>query len=500
MVESSSANRHENFTRSSTFRDWLAVGFQRRRLVLLSFFGVFLGSILFAWFWAANYFQSSMEVLVQQDRSDPAVTSVQSSSMLANILVTPDQINSEVSLLQGGDMLRSIVTTCGLVQPSLTDVFLPSDPADRKAIKVAKATQRLAKALDVEAEKNADIIDVTYGRRGAPQVPACVLENLSRLYLEKHLQLRRPTGTSDFFAQETEKSQKALFDAELRLASFGKEEGVVAPDVERTDMAQQVANSIGSFHQAQAAIAADEHRIEDNERQMQAIPSRSSTQEMSNSAEVLLQQLETNLLTAQVKRTQLLLKYEPSYPLVREADEEIAETQAAISDAQKTQYVNRTTDRDPTYELLREDTAKTRADLAAQKAAAASLEHTIGTMQSQMVELDQKAVKQGALIREAKADESNYLLYLAKREQERTADALDKKGIANVAIAVAPSLPKLPAYSPWFVMLIGFFLAIFVSVAAAVTAEYLDPSFRTPADVAGILKVQVLASVPRQVA
>ena len=69
-----------------------------------------------------------------------------------------------------------------------------------------------------------------------------------------------------------------------------------------------------------------------------------------------------------------------------------------------------------------------------------------------------------------------------------------------MAIAVPPSLAALPAHSPWLVMLIGFVLAIFVSVAAALTAEYLDPSFRTPADVAEILKVQVLASVPRQVA
>src|SRR5713226_7032433 len=256
MVESSFLNRHQNFTRFSSLRDWLGIAFRQRRLMLLSFFGVLLGVTLFAWFWAAKYFESSMEVLVQQDRSDPAITSVQTAAVLTNNLITPDQINSEVSLLQGGDMLRSIVTTCGLEQNSLTDVFLPGDPAERKAIRVAKAAQRLAKALDVEAEKNADIIKVTYGRRGAPQVPACVLENLSRLYLEKHLQLRRPSGTSEFFAQETE----------LHLAKFGMTEGVVAPDVERTNMAQQVVNSVAALHQTQQAIAADQRRIAEAER------------------------------------------------------------------------------------------------------------------------------------------------------------------------------------------------------------------------------------------
>ena len=32
------------------------------------------------------------------------------------------------------------------------------------------------------------------------------------------------------------------------------------------------------------------------------------------------------------------MKYDPSYPLVQEADQEIAATQAAIADAEKTQY------------------------------------------------------------------------------------------------------------------------------------------------------------------
>src|ERR1700690_4036144 len=151
MVESSVINRHQNFTRFSTFRDWPAIGFRRRRLILLSFFGVFLGATLFAWLWAANYFESSMEVLVQQDRSDPAITSVQNASILTNTLVTPDQINSEVSLLQGGDMLRSIVTACGLERNSLMDSLIPRSDADKQSIRVAKAAQRLASALNVEA-------------------------------------------------------------------------------------------------------------------------------------------------------------------------------------------------------------------------------------------------------------------------------------------------------------------------------------------------------------
>jgi len=205
-------------------------------------------------------------------------------------------------------------------------------------------------------------------------------------------------------------------------------------------------------------------------------------------------------LAAQVKRTQLLLKYEPTYPLVQAVDQEIAQTQQAIDDAQKSAYLTQTTDRDPTYEFLREDIAKTQADLASQQATATAVKRSLESMQEQMVNLDEKSVMQSDAIRESKVNEANYLLYVSKREQERTSDALDARNFANVAIAVPPVVPVLPAHSPLVVVVIGFFLAITTSVSAAFVAEYLDPSFRTPEDVVASLNIPVLASMPRRAA
>jgi uncharacterized protein involved in exopolysaccharide biosynthesis len=270
--------------------------------------------------------------------------------------------------------------------------------------------------------------------------------------------------------------------------------------VMRADMAQQVASAEAALQQANQAIAADTVRLDSIKTQMAATPSRSSTVEVSNSSNVLLQNLQASLLQAQVRRTDLLVKYDPSYPLVQAVDQEITQTQEAIAKAQEAHYVNRTTDRDPTYEYLRQDEAKTRADLASQSANVRALTNSIRNMRNEMVKLDGQAVEQNALVREAKANEGNYLLYLNKREQERTSDALDRKRIANVAIAVPAVVPVLPAYSPWFVLVLGAFVAIAAGIAAAFLAEYLDPSFRTPAEVLETLRIPVLASLPRRAA
>jgi uncharacterized protein involved in exopolysaccharide biosynthesis len=268
----------------------------------------------------------------------------------------------------------------------------------------------------------------------------------------------------------------------------------------RTDLALQIATSEGVVVQTKATINADKQRIASLEEQLHATPPRSATQETAMAANLLLEQLGGTLLAAENKRTQLLLKYDPGYPLVQEADQEVAQAKEAIAKAEQAKYVNTTTDRDPTYELLREDLAKTHADLATQEATALALTTGIRDLNVQMVDLDGKAVTQAALVREAKADEANYLLYLGKREQQRASDVLDKSSIADVAIADPPVVPVLPAHNPLLVMFAGFIFAIFVAIAAGFTAEYLDPSFRTPDEVMETLKMPVLASMPKRAA
>ena len=60
-----------------TLRDMLAPLFRQRRIVIVSFCCVFAAATMVAWIWAARYYVSAMQVVVEQDRSDPAITSAQ---------------------------------------------------------------------------------------------------------------------------------------------------------------------------------------------------------------------------------------------------------------------------------------------------------------------------------------------------------------------------------------------------------------------------------------
>jgi len=484
---------------SPTLRDLLAPFFRQKKLLAWVFAATLLGAIGAAVL-AAGTHEARMEVLVEQERLDPKVSADTNMPAPATPpAVTDESINAEVELLRSPDLLEQVVIACGLDQRERKSLVYRMLGRHEDAWYLAKATDHLSHKLKIDVVSKTNMIEVMY-TASDPKLAYDVLHTLSELYLAKHLAVHRPKDSYKIFADEAAKYLKAVEDSEARLAEFGQESGAVEPDVQRTGLAQEAVTVTGALYAAKRAIATDEIRIADEQARMSSTPERSRTQETTSSAEALLQTLQGNLLTAQLKKTQLLLKYEPSYPLVQEAQQELNETQAAIAEAMKQQYVVHSTDRDPTYELIREDVAKTRADLASQQAAATALQQSLDGIERQLVDLNQKALRNADLAREVKANEDNYLLYVSKREQERTSNALDEKLIADVAIAVPPVLPILPFTSPVLVLVVGVVLALFMSVGGVFVAEHLNSSLRTPDEVFEVLRIPVLASVPKQTA
>ncbi|WP_263353199.1 GumC family protein [Acidicapsa acidisoli] len=481
-----------------SLRELAAPLFRRKRLLLITLLVVFvgitpIGLLLF------YKFRSQMAIFVNRERIDSLVTAGASNQTITQPLaVAEEEINSEAELLLSQDVLEKVVLANNLQahKASLLDIFQPKRD---EAYDVAQAVKTLARKIKVKPSTKADIINVSYSSND-PKLSYAVLNSLSTLYLEKHAEVHRPAGSYEFFSGETERYKKALAESEARLRDFVQTPGSVAPDLQRTDLDLQLANFIGKVHATEEAIAADQKRIQSDQEQMKMTPQRSTTQLASSPADLLLQQLGASLLAAETKRSQLLLKYDPSYPLVQEADRELAETKAAFEKAEQTKYVTEDSNVDPTYELLREDLAKSQADLAAQQASLAANKASVANMQSQMVQLAEKGLDQSDLVREQKANEENYLLYLSKREQERTSDALDKTRIENVAIATPPSIPVLPVLSPFAVILLAFAGAVFVSITTAYAVDYFDSSFHTPAEIVDILGIPVVVSISKRTA
>ena len=207
---------------SFTLRDVAMVAFRRRRMALLSFFGVLLGTILYGLFWPK--YRSETEILVRRDRVDPVITSQQTNPVVVNDSISEEEMNSEVELIKSQDVLRNIVINCGLDRLQGSWWFGHSNSEKQ----IAGAIEGLRSNLIVEALTKSNIIRVSFTSRD-PKLAARVLSTLDSVYLEEHRALHSPAGQFAFFEQQGMKAKQELNAAEARLKGFPSEIGIANP-------------------------------------------------------------------------------------------------------------------------------------------------------------------------------------------------------------------------------------------------------------------------------
>jgi uncharacterized protein involved in exopolysaccharide biosynthesis len=486
-----------------TLRDLLTIAFRHRRLMVISFLGI-LSAAIFGAVLQPNRYAAGMKILVKRERVDPVVTAEASALPQFALAVTEEEMNSEVELLKSRDLLEKVVLACDLQHQSdsswskvlvaVTSRTKAMSP--EKDTRIPQAVRTLEKALTMEVLKKTNLIAVHY-QSSDPKLAAQVLTELSNLYLEKHLEMHRPPGAFDFFQQQTKEYRKGLTDAEERLVDFTHGGAVVSAKLEKEVALQKVAEFDATLRQTQASIAETQQRIHALQEQMVSIPARMVTQVRNADDAMLLSQLRANLLTLELKRTELLGKFEPSYRPVQEIETQIAQTRAALAVAEKSQLHEEISDRDPTHEWAREELAKAKADLAGLQARAQATALTVQSYRANARSLERNEVVQDDLIRTVKASEENYLLYRRKQEEARISDALDRRRIINVAIAEAATVPSLPSSHRSLTLVMGLLLAIAASMGLAFGSDYLDPTFRTPEEMTSFLNIPVLAAMPQ---
>lgn len=485
---------------SFSMRDLVAIGFRQKRAVVIAFCSLLLGAIVATILMPADY-QGSTEFLIERARMDPVVSPGHEGGMVKSE-VTEEELNSEVELLKSDDVMRQVVVATGLNHHKSMLGFLAPDSLlshlglkQTEEQKIANAAVRLSKNLQITLVKKSTLITVTYSSSDPKQV-AKVLQALDDAYLQKNMAVHHPPGEFEFFEREAQNYQKSLAEAEAQLTEFSKQQGGVSPQLARDITLQKLSDFAANLQQTYADIASTEKRIADLEKQEGTTPQRLTTQSSASDDAQVLQGMKNTLMSLELKRTGLLTKYQPTYPLVQEVDKEISDTKASIATEESKPLRAETTDRNPTYAWISEELAKAKADQAALQAKAASIQAIVGRYQATAHDLEEKGIEQQDLLRQVKTDEDNYLLYEHKREEARTTDALDQKRILNVAIAEEPVVPSIQTNTRWMVLLAGVLLALLAPIGLAFVLEYTDSSFRTPSEVFTELNIPVLAAVP----
>jgi len=476
---------------SPTMRDLLAVLFRQRRLALISFMAIFLAVLGYGVL--APSYEAHMNVLVRRGRVDPLVTPAPTPSpMFQRDEITEEELNSQVELLRDDEILRTVVQATPRAGRAWYERFLGGS----EDVRLARSVRRMARRLTVVPIRKTNIIQVDYSSSDPAQA-AAVLHSLAHAYLERQQRVRRPSGEYEFFEQQVTQSRRGLLDAEFRLMDFSSDQGVVSAAQERDMALQKLSDAEANDRQTQVTIVEIRRRIRDLESKLRSLPERTLTVIRNSDNPQLTEKMKSKLLELQLKRTELLTKFQPSYRLVQQIDQQIAETKASILGEEHSPLRDETTNQEPNHEWAKSELIKAQVELGTLEAHGQAVRIQVTGYREVAQRLGGNALRQGELLAELKVAEEKYLLYVNKREEARIENALDQGGILNVTIAEEPRVPALPARAGWVFGLIGVMLGSTLSTGLAFTADYLNPGFRTPDEVVDYLGVPVLASLPR---
>ena len=426
-------------------------------------------------------YEAEMKVQIEKQRVDPVVTTGQDSTpQLQTMNVREEDLNSQAEILKGEDMGRQIVLELGMVPPGSSQAV------------VEKAVRTLEKHLDVGVIAKTDLIDVKYESPSGDQSRR-VLAKLATLYLQRQRDVQGPDFQVSFFNQQVRQHGLALQESEDKLLDFTRRTGVVSASLQREISVRQMEDLKQTKIQNTADTAQARGRTEQLAIQLLRTPDRLETDQKRSDNPQLLNQLNANLLSLQLKRTDLLNKYDPHYRLVQDVDREIAVNESMIRDQLATPLHEDSTSVNPNRLALETALADARAQYAGLRDKGEVLAQSGSALEKTAQGLASLDAEQDALMRNVKTEKDVYQLYVNKLEQARMTQSLNQGGILNVAVAQTPVAPALPVNSTLTILAACLSVSTLLALGAAFLADIFDPTIRNASELSGIAGLPTLA-------
>jgi uncharacterized protein involved in exopolysaccharide biosynthesis len=473
---------------SSSLRPFVEAAFRYRRLWLFAVASVILLTLLYVVLTPRQY-QSEMEILVQNTRGEDQITPQRTTGVVTVNEVTEEQLNSEVELLRSPGLANLVVDPQWDNQPATTR------PADQLKAH-DKAVERFEKHLSIDLLRKSDVIQVVYSASD-PYNATQALNRLLNAFMAKQREIAQPPGTTEFFAAAAARYKKDLDQAQQELAAYQQQHQVVSlPDTEQA-IDREINDAQTDLRSTDAQISEASQRINSQVGQLKSIPSRQATVERTLPNDYSVERLNTMLAELQNKRTTLLTKFTPDDRLVKETDQQIADTKAALGNARQMTSEEHSTDINPVWQTVTGSIILDQTERQALKAKHSALEQQIDSLRGTLTSAEGSTVAFTTLRQKVTDLENNYQLYTQKRDEAQIADAMNENKLLNIAVAQSPTFAVTP-FCPMPVtdMAFGTFTAVFLASFIVFCAEMSRTTIATPRDLERLLRFPPLATVP----
>jgi uncharacterized protein involved in exopolysaccharide biosynthesis len=207
--------------------------------------------------------------------------------------------------------------------------------------------------------------------------------------------------------------------------------------------------------------------------------------------------MRNDLYQLEIKEAELASRFTDEFPALVAVRDEIKNAKTPLSKeeqrrTQSTTTIN-TVHNQIKLTLLTED-----ANIEGLTAQKLALERQQKELRDRVHVLNENEVQVAKLEQEVTLCKANYATYSEKSEQSRIDNALQNERITNVNVIQPASLVASPV-SPHkaAVLAVGILSGLVLAIGAALLAEHLDPTLKTPAEVEDRLALPVLMAIPR---
>ncbi len=428
---------------------------------------------------------------------DPTATTGQTVDLLAS---QEGEIFSAVNLLRSQQLFETVVddvgaelilepqTTLAQADPQVHRASLTMDWA-KPAVKWLhemrlldsvsqreKAIKELRKSIDIENARKSSVIMVSC-QSHSPELAQSILTKFLDEYQQQHSRIHRTAGSFAFFSSQAEVLRRDLVEAEELLRDAKTSGDLVSLTGQKAVLEEQMKLLNQELTRTEATLAASESRIEAAQTMNPEWIDWTRSPEAVRLNNVTLNGMRDQLYTLQLRERELLTKFEDQDPRVMSIKEQVKHAQDLLG----------------RQELLNEF-----ASAQALRATADSLRSQNEQMLEKLRLLNEREVIVQQLQRQVDLADENYRKYQSNVEQARIDQELQLQRISNVNIAQAPTLVEDPvAPNKPLLAILGLFVAVTGSIGIAITAEGMNTRLRDEQDVANLLDMPVLVTVPR---
>jgi uncharacterized protein involved in exopolysaccharide biosynthesis len=489
-------------------RDVLRVLFKHRWPILGLYCVIVVVSAILCFFWPPTY-EAVVRLLVTHTREEPVISSDQNSvRMLTRLTVTADDLNSEMAIIQSPAVLEKTVRDMKIdtaVEPwywrVLNSPFVfarsvyDSYHSKPSPTPLVKSVQRLAGKLEVIPEQKSDVIEIRL-RWGDPRFAQSALERLKDNFMAEDVQVHKSPSTQDLFLSQMNLKTSELKSIERQIEAIQPGGSIDALKLEREIALKQASDFEAEWRKARAMAAGDRARVDSQSTQLQATPGRVLTADKSVVNQQAIGTLRTQILQLELKRTELLQKYQPNNRLVVEVEDDLAKAKSMLEQELNNTPHEQTTEINKVAQDLWQRTSVSQAELQSNLALEEAMRKEYLDYENRIRGLDRNALLILRLARDKSAVETSLLLYQREYEEARMQDEMNRTGIINV-VAIGPVRADPNPVKPNTSLLIKLALGVglIVAISLGFLLEVLDHRLKSDSDAEVHLGVPVLTAL-----